>query len=527
MSRRIGTVGGALELLVPPFDHDRGDWDEILRRVNEATPGPGAVSAQLAPRPGRVPRLLVIAAVVMLLLAALVVTPAFGLRSLIAGLFDRTDVPFTGESAPFEVKRDFYDLSLGVPPSMAPQAIASQARRVATFRLGGKARVLWVAPTRDGGYCYLFANAFGGCRTARERNGAQAPPAGVVHPQRLGVTFETPVRDKVPYVSRIGGDIRTGSANSLTVIYADGSRTPVRFYYVSKPIAAGFFLAALPAGHDTTATRATAIELRDKAGRLLARQPVVYEDHASLAKRRARLREALENASQLPPPIRRSPKLPPPTAPLQRGEAGGVSVVVGKNNVAVFDTSDATPSVRRLIAGRQVGYHCYRRLPYHTTPVSLGGSLTTFGSVAIRMQGQGVRPPYLGCDIQGTYGHTWPDRLGGHSAVELPLSPAGRRFFEDRAAARDLALFVRSRTMHETRKLSGPALRQAIRKHYGAAIAELGTPGETPANGQIGYTTQGDTTTFVKQSTTGRRFFVRIVDGHIKAQNVKPLAFVF
>lgn len=527
MNRRIGSVGDALELLVPPFSDDRGDWDEILRRVNEPTSQARPSSAQLAPRPGRVPRRLVIAAVVMLLLAALVVTPAFGIRSLIAGLFDRTDVPFTGESAPLEVKRDFYDLSLGVPPSMAPQAIASQARRVATFRLGGKDRVLWVAPTRDGGYCYLFAHTFGGCRTARERNGAQAPPPGYVHPQRLGVTSEAPVRDKVPYVSRIGGDIRIQSAHSLTVIYADDSETPVRFYYVSEPIAAGFFLAALPAGHDTTATRATAIELRDKAGRLLARQPFVYEDATTSALRRERVRKALENASQLPPPIRRSPKLPPPAAPLQRSEAGGVSVVVGNNNIAVFDTSGATPSVRRLIAGRQVGYHCYRKLPYHTTPVSLGGSLTTFGNVAIRMQGQDVRPPYLGCDIQGSYGHTWPDRLGGHSAVELPLSPAGRRFFQDRAAARDLALFLRSRTMHETRKLSGQALRQAIRTHYGAAIAELGTPGETPTTGQIGYATEGNATTFVTQSTTGRRFFVRIVDGHIKAQNVKPLAFVF
>ncbi len=526
MNRRIGSVGDALELLVPPFADDRGDWDEILRRVKATSQAPSA-PAQLAPRPRRVTRRLLIAAVAMLVLTALVVTPAFGIRSLIAGLFDRTDVPFTGESAPFEVKRDFYDLSLGVPPSMAPEAIASQARRVATFRLGGRARVLWVAPTRDGGYCYLFADSFGGCRTARERNGAQAPPPGYVHPERLGVTFETPARDKVPYVSRIGGDIRADSADSLSVVYADGSKTPVRFYYVSKPIAAGFFLAALPAGHDTTATRATAIEVRDKAGLLLARQLFVYEDQASLAKRRERLREALENARQLPPPIRRSPKLPPPAAPLQGGEAGGVSVVVGRNNVAVFDTSGATPSVRRLIAGRQVGYHCYRRLPYHTTPVSLGGSLTTFGNVAIRMQGQDVRPPYIGCDIQGSYGHTWPDRLGGHSAVELPLSPAGRRFFEDRAAARDLALFVRSRTMHETRKLSGQALRQAIRTRYGAAIVELGTPKETPATGQIGYVTEGNTTTFVKQSTTGRRFFVRIVDGHIKAQNVKPLAFVF
>lgn len=526
MSSRSGSVEAALELLVPPFANNPGDWDEIVRRANEAVASALPVSARPARRPRRVPRRLIIAAVTMLVLAALVVTPAFGLRSLIAGLFDRTDVPFTGASAPLEVKRDFYDLSLGAPPSMAPQAIPSQARRVATFRFGGKARALWVAPTRDGGYCYMFANTFGGCRTSRDRTGAAAPSPGYVHPERLGVTFETPVRDKVPYVSRIGGDIRIGSADSLTVRYAEGSATPVRFYYVSKPIDAGFFLASIPVGHDTTATRATAIELRDKAGRLLARQLFVYEDALSLTKRR-KLREALESARRMPPPIRHSPNLPSPTAPLQRGEAGGVSVLVGKNNVAVFDISGATPSVRKLIAGRQVGYYCYRRLPYHTTPVGLGDALTTFGNVAIRLRGGGVRSPVIGCDIQGTYGHTWPDRLGGHSAVEIALTPAGRRFFEDRAAARDLALFVRSRPMHETRKLSGPELRKAILTRYGAAITELSSPRGTPATGQVGYVTDGANMTFVRQSTTGRRFFVRLVDGRIRAQNVKPLGFVF
>jgi hypothetical protein len=37
----------------------------------------------------------------------------------------------------------------------------------------------------------------------------------------------------------------------------------------------------------------------------------------------------------------------------------------------------------------------------------------------------------------------------------------------------------------------------------------------------------GDSSTFVERSATGKQFYVRIVTGHIKAQNVKPLAFVF
>jgi hypothetical protein len=49
---------------------------------------------------------------------------------------------------------------------------------------------------------------------------------------------------------------------------------------------------------------------------------------------------------------------------------------------------------------------------------------------------------------------------------------------------------------------------------------------QLPTN-RIGYISNGATTTFVEHSSTGRHFYVRISNGHIKDQNVKPLAFVF
>ena len=50
-------------------------------------------------------------------------------------------------------------------------------------------------------------------------------------------------------------------------------------------------------------------------------------------------------------------------------------------------------------------------------------------SAVIRSFGPLPRP-WDGCEIQGGYGHLWPDRNDSHSAVEIPLTKKGRRFFE-------------------------------------------------------------------------------------------------
>lgn len=527
MSGRVTSVSEALELLAPPFVDVNGDWDEIIRRAVFASPD--TPTREGRPRRRWKRRRVLIIAIAVAVIVTLAATPAFGLRGLITGWFDRTDVPFTGKSAPLVVKRDFFDLSLGLPPSIAPQAIASQVRRVATFRLGTSTRVLWIAPTRDGGYCYTFTHTFGGCRTTHDRR--LAPPRhvapGYVHPELLGVSFSKPSRNKVQYVERIGGDVRTARAYSLTVRYADGTRTPVRFYFVSKPIDAGFFLERIT-GHDTVETRAIAVELRDRSGRLLARQPFGYPTAAERAAQRAHEQAMLKLLKRMghgPLPVLRPKPLPPPTSPLQHGSADGVTVVVGHNRVAVFDSTSAPASVRALIAGRRVGYYCFRKLPYHSSPVDLGASVTTFARVAIRIDG--AAPPFLGCEIQGNYGHSWPDRLHGHSAVEIALTQEARRFFADRAAARDLALFVRSREMHRIRKLTGNSLEQAIRTRYGSTVTAIGTVGSALPAGRIGYMPGSDGSTFVERSTTGRSFYVRIRNGRIDGQNVKPLGFVF
>ncbi len=510
MNARITSVSEALELLVPPFKRvDADEWAAIVAAAELTVP---------KRRTTRVTRRRIVTiAIAIVALTTLVATPAFGIRGFIADLFGRHDVKFTGKTAPIEVKRNFFELSLGAPSSMAPHAIASQARRVASFVVRGKTHVLFVAPTRGGGYCWQFSGAFGGCRARRD---LKAP---------LGVTFGESTVKGIQSVSYVLGDIIAPNAHSLTVEFGDGTRLPVPFYFVSKPIDAGFFYSAMPAGHDAAKTRAVAAVLRDRAGHVVGRQAFAYPTPAQLAAHRARAKAMLNRLSKqghLQRPITRSPRLPAPTPPFQRAEAGGVTVVAGRNGVVVFDTSHATPAVRGLISGRGVGYGCFKRIPYNSEPVDLTFLRTTLARVAIQEQGV-MSPPFLGCDIQGSYGHLWPDRNHSHSAFEVAFTPAGRRFLADRAAARDLALFVRSRSMHAIRKLSGDALGQAVRSRYGAQIVRLSSATSSLPPNRIGYATNGGATTFVERSPTGSRFYVRVDDGRVRGQNVRPLAFVF
>jgi hypothetical protein len=491
----------ALDDLVPADRGAFGDWDEVLARAS--------ISVRASPvraRPATLPRRrlvtrrrLLAVALVVAALVALFATPAFGIRQLLLDIVGRKNVPFSkSASAPYEVKREFFDLSLGAPPRMAPGAIASEARRVATFRSGGRTHVLYVAPTRRGGYCMTFSGGFGGCRTTRS-----GPLLGLTW---TGSVFHFPRRPHEPpeHSTQVGGEILAANARSVRVEYEDGSSTPIPFVYVSKPIDAAFFLYGIPKGHERPGTRVHAVSVLDGRGGVLARQLITY------AEPRPVTRPPFKPSKQ---PIRRSPRLPPPSSPLQEGDDGGVSVRAGRNGVAVFDTTGATPKVRNLIRGRALGYACFSYMAYHEdAPAELGTTRTTFPRVAIRPFG--IPTPFDGCEIQGSYGHVWPDRNGSHSAVEIAFDARASRFFADRAAARDLALFVRSRTVQRLRKLPPAAAATAIARRY-------------PDSGRIHYAAKGDRLVFAERSPTGRRYVVVVRGGRIVRENVKPLAFVF
>jgi hypothetical protein len=476
----------AIDALVPQRA-DVGNWEDVLRRAGVER---------------KLPRRTVI--------VALLVLAAVAVPVLVAAVLTRTDVLFThSKPAPNIVKKRFLDLSFGAPPRFAFQTLAAQTREVGTFRFGRHDRKLWVAPTRGGGYCYMFEEGSGGCvRTTSDRRpiGASYMMGDALPRTDHGLTA----------VTRMFGVVGDKTTARVEVHYADGTMSDVPFIYVSDPIDAGFFVLEVPASHLTKATRATAIVALDKGRRELGRQTFLYE-----APNHPRPRP-----TTMPPHVPQSlpatPKVPP-TEPAQRGVADGYAVVAGANGVVVFRSENTPPSVEKLM-GHEAAFGCFKLVRefgiFSAKGMFVSGRFASTTATRI----YGLPHPWDGCEIQGSYGHRWPDRNDSHSAVEIPLTEKGRRYFVDRAAARDLALFVRSRDVQGIRRETGTALERGLGRY---PIVRVASPSVPPPVGKIGWVPTENGVTFVERSPTGRRFFVEVRDKKIVRKNVKPYAFVF
>lgn len=106
------------------------------------------------------------------------------------------------------------------------------------------------------------------------------------------------------------------------------------------------------------------------------------------------------------------------------------------------------------------------------------------------------------------------------------MTERGRRHFEDRAAARDLALLVRSKRVQAIRKRPPREAATALRAAYGDALVRLDSAARPP-RGKIGYRVDGARLVFLRTSSTGRGFQVVVEEGRIARQDLGELAFVF
>jgi hypothetical protein len=491
----FSSVTEALDLLVEPFER-RGDWEQVLRRAQEPIGKPRQ-------RRLRSRRLAVVVAVLIALLV-LLATPAFGVQRYLLDLLDRHNVPFAhSRSAPNEIKKQFADLALGAPTQFAPRALAGQTRDVGTFLVGGRRRQLWVTPTRDGGYCYLFEGSGGGCRKARSDRRRKLSVSWMSGSPRSSLAEAI--------VARVAGDLTAPTAASLRTEYGDGTRAEIPFVWVSKPIAAGFFAYEIPATHRTAASRLVAVSLTDRKGRLLARQSFHF---------RPVPRPTPNPAHAATRPKGRSlPKHPdiPPSEPTQQGHADGFHVVVGHNGSVQFTQIGTTPILRRL-TGQSAGFGCFRLTRefgiFTVRGLGQGGRF----AAQVGFQLNGVGTPVDGCEVQASIGHRWPDPFGNHAAVEIPLSERGRAFFRDRATARDLALFVRTRRIQQIRKQPARTALATIQRLYGKQLVTHGISVRAYAPSML---------VFSKASPTGKTFKVTVENGRIRKQNLRPYALVF
>jgi hypothetical protein len=210
---------------------------------------------------------------------------------------------------------------------------------------------------------------------------------------------------------------------------------------------------------------------------------------------------------------------------VQRGEASGVTITADQKGVVVFDAHSINATAKRALGTRRVFFDCFQIDAQNLRHIRRASIYSTLmPKVALKMT---VKARYDGCEIGGSYGHRWRDAHGSHTAVEIPLTVKGGRYFDARATARDLAAFVRSAKTQALRRKTAADLKAALRRAYGNSVIFLTTPHAIPPAGALGVWAGRTRTIFSERGHLGGRFFVQLDHGKITNENVRGFAFVF
>ena len=216
---------------------DDGDWNEVRRQASR----------------GRRRRQ---ASVMFALVGAVAVVIAS------AYAFGHPIIDFgSAPKGPEKVVNDFGSLEVGAPAGMAPGVLPEEARRITAVPIDGKEHVLWVAPTKQGGFCESWSQFIGGCRADRHDKFAKHIDVGGTQDVLAGSFFQA-----------------TGS--KLELKYADATTDEIPFVWVTAPIEAGFYLFRVPDAHRVDGHRPTSIRLLDDEGKVVAEDPVPFTQSA-------------------------------------------------------------------------------------------------------------------------------------------------------------------------------------------------------------------------------------------------------
>jgi hypothetical protein len=255
------------------------DVDVLLRELDpvdsDLLPDGRSVEAQALASSivGRRPhRPLVLGLLAIVALVIVVAAPAFGIQHAILDLFGREDVQFEQTPATGTVDRhDFAQLYSDAPtPEMDPQVIEDQIRLAATFSVSGHQRQLWVAPTKKGGFCYLYEGLGGGCFQT------PPPPDGV----KLDGSFLLAPGATDPVMEKLAGIVFDARGNRLELTLEDGRSIPLRYVYVSAPIGAGFFRYNPSPAEQRVGHRPLTITLFDADGNNIATESIDWKKEA-------------------------------------------------------------------------------------------------------------------------------------------------------------------------------------------------------------------------------------------------------
>jgi hypothetical protein len=496
---------------------DDGDWDDVRHRARRRSRRVAVLVAALA--------------------VALVVT-GFGLGGQVLGLFDDhgKPVPLSGlseqdlQTAVFSLCRR---IELVQRPGRAPlERCRAGVPKVEEIANNG-AIFYWKLSYPDGMTC-LASGPVGGhhdpvwgdSKIGMLGCNAGAPTMSLVptpkRPITTDISFWMKPSDRFLRIQRASGLAGAGVA-SVGLVAKDGSllKTPVKGRTYD-------FGSMIPV------RRWVAIVAYDDTGNEVYRRPVSVKAFPSL-------RLSNKPSTYQPQPL---PPLPA-GKPQQHGETTDVSIDVYPGKVvAAHFTSTTSEVYRRLMRGS-----------LKATGTIRGGNLTcgdvAYGAGTWRVVAGGAdaplrqdirvvlstryggfpSPPYDFCEITGLYGRYWNDEEGTHDLVEVPFTPIARRFLDERATARDLAYFVRTRKMWRIRKAvhrgeSAPTAAELARL-FGPRVVPMEASRSTAPVGQIGVWSNGHVIVATERAPDGRRLFVTVRGVLIGATNIRRLSFVF
>jgi hypothetical protein len=235
------------------------------------------------------------------------------------------------------------------------------------------------------------------------------------------------------------------------------------------------------------------------------------------------------------------PNVPPATQPakpatpakprgpvvVQRGSGDGVSVVVrGAEIQANFEAISAGKRRQLVYKDGRIVIGCLKLVTIAGTTNASRIYVTEPFTTVVRVRLFGARSgPFDGCTLTGRYGHTWNDAHGTHDAVEIPLTPRGRRYFAERAAARDIAWLARARVFREIRYALRTFNSNTAARQLGDHAVALDGPTETPPPGKLGiWLADPNRIVLVERAPTGRRLYLEIRRGVIYQTNLIGLA---
>jgi hypothetical protein len=160
--------------------------------------------------------------------------------------------------------------------------IAGETRELTEIPLStGKTAVVWVAPTRVGGFCVFVStsrSSAGGGGCDRDRSLPFSPSLAI--PGTISPTGEILAPPVI-----FSGHTLTRDAAAVEIRFEDGTSARVPVVWVSAPIDAGFFVYELPEAHWKAGHRPLALVVEDADGDEVARDTEIARGLAELQDR--------------------------------------------------------------------------------------------------------------------------------------------------------------------------------------------------------------------------------------------------